>query len=128
MKDPQLTFWTTKPNKFIVAKTPDNTILGCIAYQEINPDTVEMMRLSVDSKYRSQKVGLKLVEELIQLAKNEEYQVMYLQTRNSLVHARNLYEKLGFKLLKTKKFSPRTLGNCGNIFSGLFVCAYVKRL
>ena len=86
------------------------------------------MRLAVDTKFRGQKIGLKLVEELIKLAKLQGYTVMYLQTRNSFSHAQKLYEKLGFKFLRQRPFDPRTLGTFCNYFSGLQCRCYILRL
>ena len=40
MKDPELKFWTTKPNVFLVAIHEETKkIVGIISYKEISPDT-----------------------------------------------------------------------------------------
>ena len=82
MKDKSLKFWTTPPNVFLVATAPilPNVILGCISYQEINPTTVEMNRLAVDSGFRGMKIGRKLVQSLIDVAKENGCENMYLVT------------------------------------------------
>ena len=44
MKDPELKFWTTKPNVFLVAIHDDTKkIVGIISYKEISPDTGKKM-------------------------------------------------------------------------------------
>ena len=40
MKDPDLEFWTTKPNVFLIAVHEDTKkVVGCISYREIASDT-----------------------------------------------------------------------------------------
>ena len=40
MKDPDLKFWTTKPNVFLVAVQEETKkVVGCISYREIDSDT-----------------------------------------------------------------------------------------
>ena len=40
MKDPELKFWTTKPNVFLVAINEETKrVVGIISYKEISPDT-----------------------------------------------------------------------------------------
>ena len=49
MKDPDLKFWTTPPNVFLVALSEDSQkVVGCISYRKIASDTVEMHRAAVD--------------------------------------------------------------------------------
>ena len=79
MKDEALRKWTDKPNVFLVAKIKDR-VVGCIAYQKIAEDTVEMNRTSVDKDFRGLKIGQKLVNELLNYAKSEGYRKMYLTT------------------------------------------------
>ena len=63
MRDPALEFWTTPPNVFLVATNTSGMVVGCISYRIITPDTVEMHRLTVDSKSRGLGIGRKLVQE-----------------------------------------------------------------
>ena len=40
MKDPDLKFWTTKPNVFLIAVHKETKkVVGCISYREIDSDT-----------------------------------------------------------------------------------------
>ena len=82
MKDKNLSFWTTSPNVFLVASAPimPNMILGCISYKKIDPYTIEMNRLVVDTDFRGMKIGRKLVQALIDVAKENGYENMYLET------------------------------------------------
>jgi hypothetical protein len=49
MKDPELKFWTSPPNGFLVAtNTYDDKVIGCIAYKKNSDSTLELNRLVVN--------------------------------------------------------------------------------
>ena len=99
MKDKKLELWTTTPNCFLVATTKSDKVVGCISYKQLSSDTAEMHRLKVDSEFRRQKIGQKLVQALLNTAWSKGFYVMYLETSNANIEAINLYEKLNFKFL-----------------------------
>ena len=123
MKDEALSFWTDKPNVFLVAKIRDQ-VVGCIAYKKIAEDTVEMYRASVDEDFRGLKIGEKLVNELLNYAKSEGYQKMYLITGCAQVPAIKLYQKLGFQFEENLKlpFNNYLI----DIITGIYLVAYSK--
>ena len=131
MKDKSLKFWTTPPNVFLVATAPilPNVILGCISYKEINPTTVEMNRLAVDSGFRGMKIGRKLVQSLIDVAKENGYENMYLVTSGpygTKWNALYLYEKMNFKYLRSMGFSwPTCILGC---FTSIRGVSYIHRI
>ena len=131
MKDKNLKFWTTPPNVFLVATAPilPNVILGCISYKEINPTTVEMNRLAVDSGFRGMKIGRKIVQSLIDVAKENGYGNMYLETSGpygTKWDALYLYEKMNFKYLRNMQFSwPGCIFGC---FTSIRVVSYIYRI
>ena len=126
MADEELKFWTTPPNVFLVAtsKEADNKVLGCISYRVINPTTVEMHRLSVDSSLRGLRIGEKLVNALQDTAKENGYEAMYLETSSAQIAAIKLYKRLQFNFLHRCKFEYPFL----DIISGLYVVAFMKSL
>ena len=123
MKDEVLHFWTEEPNVFLVAKIRDR-VVGCIAYKKIAEDTVEMYRASVDEDFRGLKIGEKLVNELLNYAKSEGYQKMYLITGCAQVPAIKLYQKLGFQFEENLKlpFNNYLI----DIITGIYLVAYSK--
>ena len=131
MKDKSLKFWTTPPNVFLVATAPilPNLILGCISYKEINPTTVEMNRLVVDSGFRGMKIGRKIVQSLIDVAKENGYENMYLVTSGpygTKWNALYLYEKMNFKYLRSMGFSwPTCILGC---FTSIRGVSYIYRI
>ena len=99
MKDPELKYWTKPPGVFLVATTESEKVCGCICYEQINADTVEMHRLAVDGEFRGLKIGRKLVQALIDTAKENGFDNLFLETSNAQINANKLYQKMNFKFL-----------------------------
>ena len=76
----------------IIYQTPVKSYVGTIE------DVV------VDEAYRGQGLGRKLIQELIQIAKDKNIKMVSLTSDPSRVVARKLYTSLGFSLLKTGVF------------------------
>ena len=125
MADTELKFWTTHPNVFLVATSVSSgKVLGNISYRQLNSTTVEMHRLAVNSDFRGLGVGRKLVQKLLDTAKENGYETMYLTTSTPSFSAIKLYEKMGFKFLRYNDFEASFLGK----FTGLKILAYTQRL
>ena len=82
--------------KLLVA-CEDGVVLGMVAYHRHSDDRCEMKRLYVDPKYRGQHIGEKLVEEIINCARDGGYREMVLDTIQPLKSAIDLYRKFGFE-------------------------------
>ena len=96
MKDKELKFWTTEPNRFLVASSHDQ-VLGCVAYKVLQTDTVEVNRLSVRKGARGRGLGRRLMEALIQCARENGYSRFYLTTGTANESAIELYKRMGFR-------------------------------
>lgn len=83
-------------NGRILVAIDNKQVVGCVAYHRHNERRCEMKRLYVLPAYRKQKIGLRLIENIIQVAKDEGYTEMVLDTILPLQSAINLYKKLGF--------------------------------
>ena len=92
----------------MVAETESGNIAGCIAYRELTTDTIEMHRVSVDVKFRRLGIGRKMVQVLLDMAKQNGYDTVYLDTPTSEIAARTLYERMNFTFLKliSRRLSP----------------------
>ncbi len=80
----------------------NNEVAGCIALQFLPDENqqriCEMKRMYVKPEFRKLKLGVGLVEKLIDKAKELKYEVMKLDTLEKLQPAIKLYEKFGFKI------------------------------
>ncbi len=96
----------TYPNGRIIVALVDEKVVGCVAFYKHNLKRCEMKRLYVKKEYRNLKIGQKLVEEIIALAKKDGYQEMVLDTIKPLTNAINLYKKMRFKEIEPYYNNP----------------------
>jgi DNA-binding MarR family transcriptional regulator/GNAT superfamily N-acetyltransferase len=83
----------------------DGENVGCI-FVARDSDTVARIRLLiVEPKARGLGLGAKLVDECIRFARRSGYKKMTLWTHSVLTAARHIYEKAGFKLMRTEQHS-----------------------
>jgi len=87
----------TYPHGKILVALIEDQVVGCVAYHKHNKERCEMKRLFVKKEYRKQKIGEKLVNKIIETAKEDGYQEMVLDTIEPLKSAIYLYKKFGFK-------------------------------
>jgi DNA-binding MarR family transcriptional regulator/N-acetylglutamate synthase-like GNAT family acetyltransferase len=83
----------------------DGENVGCI-FVARDSDTVARVRLLiVEPKARGLGLGARLVDECIRFARRAGYKKMTLWTHSVLTAARHIYEKAGFKLVRTERHS-----------------------
>ena len=77
-----------------------------VAYHKHSDERCEMKRLYVSPECRGMKLGEKLVDEIIQHAKNAGYKEMVLDTIVPLQAAIHLYNKMGFEECEPYYYNP----------------------
>lgn len=76
----------------------DDKLAGCIAMRKLEDDICEMKRLFVRDGFRGHKIGVQLIEKLIDEARKEQYSKMRLDTfPPKMGKAVSLYESHGFR-------------------------------
>ena len=73
-------------------------VVGYIGSQTA-ADESDMMNLAVLPEFRRDKIGSRLVDELISLLKQQGSQALFLEVRESNHSAIGLYEKMGFAVV-----------------------------
>lgn len=100
-------FWTSgilknelenKDSKYFVAKN-DNNILG-FAGIWFSPVDCQITNIVVKKDSRNQGIGSLLLEKLIEIAKETEFDVLGLEVNEKNVPAIKLYEKYGFEIVR----------------------------
>jgi putative acetyltransferase len=85
------------PKGRLILAYADNGLAGCIATREFKESTCEMKRLFVRDGFRGQKIGLHLIEQLLEDARATGYERMLLDTYPvRMGKAVELYRSHGF--------------------------------
>lgn len=81
---------------FLVARL-DGRIVGTGAFKQHNPDTVEIVRMSVAKDHRRKGIARQILIKLIQEARLEGYEHIILETTASWQDAIAFYHSCGFR-------------------------------
>jgi DNA-binding MarR family transcriptional regulator/N-acetylglutamate synthase-like GNAT family acetyltransferase len=74
----------------------NNQIIGTAALIKYDSATYELAKMAVTEKAQGRQIGKKLAEAVIQKAKDNNADVLFLESNTKLTPAMNLYRKLGF--------------------------------
>jgi len=75
----------------------ENKPIATAAMIPIKSDTYELAKMTIDTQYRGNGIANKLMDKCILFAEEKEAKEIILITNDTLVIARNLYDKYGFK-------------------------------
>ena len=78
----------------------DGNVIGTVAMIRSSDRIYELAKMTVEINYRGNGVANKLMDQCLNYAMNNNAQQIYLITNDTLVIARNLYDKYGFKEVK----------------------------
>ena len=78
----------------------DDNVVGTVAMIRSADRIYELAKMTVEINYRGNGVANKLMDQCLNYAINNNAQQIYLITNDTLVIARNLYDKYGFKEVK----------------------------
>ena len=81
---------------FLMATVNDQAV-GCVAFRELDADTVELKRMFVRPGQRGGGIGKKLVEELMIVARAQGRSRMVLRSYFTMTDAHKLYRTFGFQ-------------------------------
>ncbi|HTP78452.1 MAG TPA: helix-turn-helix domain-containing GNAT family N-acetyltransferase [Rhizomicrobium sp.] len=81
----------------------DGENVGCVFVAKDSPTVARLRLLLVDPKARGLGLGTRLVDETIRFARRAGYKKMTLWTHSVLTAARHIYEKAGFKIMRTER-------------------------
>ena len=77
-------------------------IVGYAGFWEVYGEG-DITNVAVDTDYRRQHIGSRLIEEMIRRAKSMNLELLTLEVRRSNIAAQGLYEKYGFEVLGVRK-------------------------
>ena len=81
----------------------DGENVGCVFLAKDSPTVARIRLLLVDPQARGLGLGARLVDECLHFARRAGYKKITLWTHSVLTAARHIYEKAGFKLMRTER-------------------------
>ena len=78
----------------------DDNVVGTVAMIRSADRIYELAKMTIEINYRGNGVANKLMDQCLDYAINNNAQQIYLITNDTLLIARNLYDKYGFKEVK----------------------------
>ena len=95
-----------KPKGALILAYKNNIAIGCAGIRELDKNTAELKRMFVQTDYRKYKIGRKLLELAIDIAKELNYKTIRLDTLPTMIQAQNLYRSFGFYEIPSYRFNP----------------------
>lgn len=93
---------------FLMARR-GNDVVGCVALRDLGEGIAEMKRMFVRPQAQGSGVGKRLATSVMKIASALGYATMRLNTGPLQTEAVNLYQKLGFKIIKPYYDLPPSL-------------------
>lgn len=109
-------FYKKKRSKYFVAES-DNVIvggLGIAPLKDSSSEICELQKMYISPQFRGIGLGKILLEKCLEIAREFKYKKIFLDTREDMVQAMNLYRKFGFKEIK------KPLGSTGHFLCGKY--------
>jgi GNAT superfamily N-acetyltransferase len=114
----------SEPEGRLLLAYSDQPLAGCIALRKLEEGVCEVKRLYVREGFRGHKIGVRLIEEAIEAAREIGYEKMRLDTfAPKMGEAVKLYESHGFREIPPYYDNPYVgllfmeLTLCGKLFS-----------
>jgi GNAT superfamily N-acetyltransferase len=85
------------PTGSFLLATNDRRTLGCVAFRELDQDTVELKRMYVRPDQRGNGIGSKLVQELLEVARAQGRKRIILDSYHTMTGAHKIYRAAGFR-------------------------------
>ena len=91
---------------------------------------LELVRMSVDEKYRKMKLGSRLVQTFQNFAQERKYKIARLSTLDLMVPAKKLYMSAGYELQSTRDLDVSTFleGLTEDDIKVIRICSFYKKL
>jgi putative acetyltransferase len=90
----------SRPRGSLLFATVQQQPAGCVALRAIDADYCEMKRMFVYAHFRGRGAGLALATRIIDNAREAGYRAMRLDTSIRQAEAKDLYSRLGFRIIE----------------------------
>lgn len=100
------TNYLSRGGVFEVFENDEGRIVGTVGLYPLSDETIELRKMYFAPEMRGRGLGQKLLQEMIEKARNLGYLRVYLETASVLKQAVHIYEKAGFTCV-VEKHTPR---------------------
>jgi len=94
------------PQGGLILVSQDEEYIGCAGIRKIDKQTAELKRMYINPDYRGLKIGARLLEKSVELAKQLGYSKIRLDTLATMLQAQALYRSFGFYEIPAYRFNP----------------------
>lgn len=91
------TYYIKSGGLFEILEDAQGNLLGTVGLFPLNDETVELRKMYFDKSLRGRGFGKKMLERMIEKARELKFKRIYIETASILKAAVGLYEKYGFK-------------------------------
>ncbi len=95
-----------KPAGALLLAMNEGIAIGCTGIRRLDEQTAELKRMYVQDAYRGLGIGVALLEQSLQLAKELGYKQIRLDTLKNMTKAQELYTSFGFYEIPSYRFNP----------------------
>ncbi len=95
-----------KPKGALLIAYKNEVAVGCVAIRDIDNETAELKRMYVQADFRMYKIGMSLLQQVIEIARELNYNKIRLDTLPSMTRAHDLYRSFGFYNIEPYYFNP----------------------
>src|SRR5689334_14915310 len=96
----------SQPKGALLLAYRDGIAIACAGVRELDKDIAELKRMFVEPGHRKFRVGRKLLELAIDMAKRLDYRFMRVDTLPTMIKAQKLYRSFGFYEIAPYRFNP----------------------
>jgi putative acetyltransferase len=98
--------YAVPPGRLLLAQY-GGELAGCVALHRIEPDICEMKRLYVRPQFRGKRLGLALIQKVVDEARQIGYRSMRLDTVEPIMkEAVKMYRRFGFREIAPYRLNP----------------------
>ena len=96
----------SRPKGALLLACMGDLAIGCVGLRPWDRETAELKRMFVRPAYRGYKIGHRLLELIIDIAKELQYKCIRLDTLPGMTEAQRLYRSYGFSEIPPYRFNP----------------------
>jgi putative acetyltransferase len=95
-----------KPKGALLLAYKNKIAVGCAGLREFGKEAAELKRMFVKTEYRGYKIGQRMLELIIDIARELKYKKILLDTLSNMTQAQKLYQSFGFYEISSYRFNP----------------------